>query len=1129
MKLIFTLVTIAAIGLLQPCYSQSVTFTGKDVSLVKVFAAIKQQTGYSVFYNKGLLDQTAPVSLSVKETPLKDFLNLILAKQPLNFRIEDKTIILSEKRAAIKSGVEKPPPVSAAAVTNRTVSGTVLSATGEPLGGVSVSVKNVSAVGVLTDNAGKYKIVVPNANAVLVFNYVGFAVQEIPVNNSISLNVNLVGLPNDLNDIVIVGYGSSTRRDVTGSIASVNMSDLVKAPVKSFDDALGGRVAGVQVTSFDGQPGGGNSIVIRGSGSITQDNSPLYVIDGFPIENNDNNVLNPQDIESIDVLKDASATAIYGARGANGVIIITTKRGKMGAPVVNYNYYYGQQRDINRLQVLSPYEFVKLQLEIAPTSFGASYTTNLGKTLEDYRNVQGIDWYGKIFHVAAQQSHNVSVSGGSDKTKYSVSASILDQQGIIINSSYKRYQGRFTLDQTVSKKLKVGVTTNFTRNRDNGLIVNANGGSSSYMWTVWGYRPVQADPSVDIEEILLDPDIGNAPTRTNPFLQAQNEVRENVVNTLFTNGYMDYNITKELKLRVTGGMNLSQSQRDAFNNSKTRSGSTLPGSVLGVNGSETFSGILDLSNENTLSYSKKIGKHSLNIVGGYTVQKRTTSSFGAVASYVPNEELGVSGLDEGTPYSISSRKVEWGATSFLGRVNYNYKSKYNLTVSMRADGSSKFPKQNRWGYFPSAAFAYRLSDEAFMKRLAFVSDAKVRLGYGATGNNRVNEYVYMASLNFIGNSYSFGNAKPAIGAVVNNIGNESLKWETTSMSNVGIDMSLFNQRVSVTADYYYKVTSDLLLNAALPISTGYSAAFKNIGKVANRGFEFTLNTVNVNKRAFQWSTNFNISFNRNKVLALTQNQEAITSTVNSVNSPYYIAKVGQPIGMFYGAVFDGVYQYSDFNKTTAGNYILKDNVPSNSLANLRASIKPGDIRFKDLNNDGIINAYDFTITGNPNPDFTGGIGNNFQYKGFDLNVFFQFVYGNQIMNANLLQMELGASPNTNQYASFANRWTPNNPSNTIPRAGGSTTNYNHSRPLENGSFLRFKTASLGYSLSSKWLSKVNIKSLRAYVSGQNLFVITKYSGSDPEVSTRDTPLTPGYDYSAYPHTRTFVAGFSVTF
>jgi TonB-linked SusC/RagA family outer membrane protein len=1129
MKLTIMLLTITlVIG--ASGYAQSVTFTGKDVSLQKVFAVIKQQTGYSVFYNKGLLDGNSQVTVTAKEMPLKDFMSLVLARQPLNFRIEDKSIILSEKppQRSMPAITQQLPAPALAQTAGIRVTGTVTNIDGEPMAGVSVKIKGASQGAVLSDNAGKYSIVVPDTKAVLVFNYLGYAVQEAHVGNNTVLNLKLINQPNDLNDIVIVGYGSSTRKDLTGAISSVKMGDLAKAPVKSFDDALGGRVAGVQVTSFDGQPGGGTSIVIRGSGSVTQDNSPLYVIDGFPIENNDNNTLNPQDIESIDILKDASATAIYGARGANGVIIITTKRGKLGAPVVNYNYYYGIQRDINRLQVLSPYEFVKLQLEIAPTTFGAQYTSQIGKTLEDYRNVQGIDWYGKIFRTASQQNHNVSVSGGSDKTKYSLSASILDQQGIIINSAYKRYQGRFTLDQTVSKKLKVGITTNFSNAKDNGLIVNGGGGSTSYMWTVWGYRPVQADPSVDIEEELLDPNIGNAPVRTNPFLQAQNELRDNTVNTLLANSYADLNITKELKLRVTGGMNLSLGERDAFNNSKTRAGSTLVGSLLGINGSEAYSTIMDLSNENTLSYSKKIGKHSLNAVVGYTVQTRASSSFYAQAKYVPNEELGVSGLDEGTPNKITSRKVRWGAQSLLARINYGYRL-FNLTASFRADGSSKFPVNNRWGYFPSAAMAYRLSDAKFMRKLSFISNAKIRIGYGATGNNRVDEFAYVPSMNFDANYYSFGNASPSQGAVLSSLGNPKLKWEKIEQTNLGLDISFFNERVSLTVDFYNKVTRDLLLNAALPTSTGYNTAFKNIGKVGNKGVEFTVNTLNINRPEFKWSTDFNISFNRNKILALSENQEAITSTLNSVNSAYYIAKLGRPIAMFYGVIFDGVYQYSDFNKLTNGTYVLKDEVTSNSTAALRGSIRPGDIKFKDLNNDGIINNYDFTVIGNPNPDFIGGISNNFQYKGFDLNMFFQFVYGNQVMNANILQMELGNSPNTNQYASFAHRWSPTNPSNTIPRAGGSTTNFNHSRPLEDGSFLRFKTAALGYTLPTKWLSKISVKSLRAYISAQNLFVLTNYSGSDPEVSTRNSPLTPGYDYSAYPHTRTFVAGFSVNF
>jgi TonB-linked SusC/RagA family outer membrane protein len=1011
----------------------------------------------------------------------------------------------------------------------RTITGTVKDLSGEPLAGASVRQKNSSA-SVMTGADGKYTIKVTGASPILVFSYLGFLSREMPLGKANVLDLTLLSDSKNLEEVTInIGFGAVARKDITGSLGEVNMKELALAPTKSFEDALGGRLAGVTVASFDGQPGSGNAIVIRGNNSLTQDNSPLYVVDGFPLEGFDANTLNPLDIESITVLKDASATAIYGARGANGVILVSTKRGKLGDAVVSFNSYYGVQKDVNRLAVLDPYEFVKLQLELNSVA-GAAYTTDIGKTLEDYRGLQGIDWYDKVFRKAGQQNYTMSVSGGSEKTKYSISGNILDQSGIIINSGFKRYQGKIGLDQNVGDKLKLGATINYSRTKENGLIANNNGGSSSFMWTVWGYRPVQADPAENIEEDLLDPLAGpSSPTRTNPFLQVQNEVRDYTNSTFLSTAYLEYSLTPALKLRLAGSASIANGQRNFFNNSKTRSGSTLPGSTLGVNGMEYFAENTLLNNDNTLTYTKRIKKHNFSIMGGYSLGTSRVSTFSAQASNVPNESLGLSGIDEGTPNLITSRISNWGLQSFLSRATYGFADRYTLTATMRADGSSKFAKGSQWGYFPSAAFAWRLSQEKFMKSLSWISDAKIRLGYGATGNNRVDDFAYLASSNFINNGYSFDNQTASKGFVANALGNPDLQWESTVNANCAIDLAFFKSRVALTAEYYDKTTKDLLLNASLPPTTGYVSAFKNIGKVSNRGVEFTLNTENIKSKDFSWSSNFNISFNRNKVLELSENQESLSTTLSGSTTPYYIARLGQPIALFYGLIFDGLYQYDDFNLSSNGTYTLKDNLPSNSTAAARSTIKPGHVKLRDLNNDGIINNNDLAIIGNPNPDFTGGFSNNFNYKGFDLNVFFQFSYGNEIINGNRLLMEEGRFPYTNQFAAYANRWTPENTNTTIPRVLGSISNYNTSRTVEDGSFLRLKTVSLGYNFTPSVLKSLKVRSARLYASAQNLFTWTNYTGVDPEVSVRNTALTPAYDYSPYPRAFTVVAGVALTF
>ncbi|PWJ56910.1 TonB-linked SusC/RagA family outer membrane protein [Dyadobacter jejuensis] len=1020
-------------------------------------------------------------------------------------------------------------------VLDKNVVGIVTDEKGSPLPGVSIVVKNTKT-GTTTNVEGKYALDRVADNAVLVFSFVGFVTQEVSIGSKTVHNIRLAASEDNLNEVVVIGYGTANKKDLTGSVGTVNVTDMNLAPVKSFDEALAGRVAGVQVTSNDGQPGSLPNIVIRGANSLTQDNSPLYVIDGFPIESNDNNALNPADIESIDILKDASATAIYGSRGANGVIMITTKSGKTGAPSINYNGSYGFLDDINRLEVLSPYEFVKLQLESNNPDIINRYLTFPEKTLEDYKSVEGIDWYEKVLQRAHMHNHSISVSGGSNTTKYSFSGSVLDQDGIFVNTGFRRYQGRFKLDQTINPKFKVGINVNYSDTKEYGTIATANGGSTSasLMYSIWSYRPFNTDQTLPFEESLTDPAINPLTDyRTNPLIQVQNEQREKFNTSINASAYAEYAITKDLKLRITGNINRGFYQDATFNNSLTRTGNPAYPQSLGVNGSEYFTKSNNFSNENTLTYRKKIGKfHNFSILGGYSQQATNSARFGAVGTQLPNEALGLSGIDEGTPQTIQSYSSQWALQSLFTRLHYDFKSKYLLDFTIRGDGSSKFAKGNRWGYFPSAAVAYKLVEEEFMKDLNFVTDAKVRLGYGVAGNNRVSDFAYLSSLNFAShNGYSFDNAVPDKGAVITALANPDLQWELTNTINAGIDLAFFNNRLTFTGDYYYKRTNDLLLNAQLPYATGYTQAFKNIGAVSNSGIELSFNSFNITRPDFKWNSSFNITFNKNKVLALTEGQEALTSTTWAIynSNPVYIAKIGQPIAMMYGVIFDGVYQYEDFDRLASGAYALKPNIAGNG-AN-RASIQPGDAKYRDLDNDGIINLNDYTTIGNPNPDFIGGLNNNFEYKGFDLNVFFQFSYGNDALNANRVAFEnaTSASSNTNQYATYLDRWSPENTSSNIPRYNGYGQNLYTSRLVEDASFLRLKTVSLGYNIASRILQPIKMKSARIYVSAQNLYTWTKYSGIDPEVSTRHSALTPGFDFSPYPRARTIVFGLNASF
>jgi TonB-linked SusC/RagA family outer membrane protein len=1007
------------------------------------------------------------------------------------------------------------------------------------LPGVTVTIKGSQTV-IQTDSEGKYAIKAKTTDQ-LVFSFIGYETNTASVNSKSVVNAILQSTTTGLEEVVVVGYGTQKRKDVTGAMSKVAVNEIQMAPVRSFEEALAGRAAGVQVTSSDGQPGATSNIVIRGNNSVTQDNSPLYVIDGFLTENPDNNIINPKDIESIDILKDASATAIYGARGANGVIVITTKKGKSGAVEFNFDTSYGFQDNLKKIGLMNPYEFVKYQIELDPTpvsSTGYKSPTQIylsdGKTLDYYKNIDAIDWQQKVTRKAAIKNYNLSIRGGNKDTKYAFSGSIADQDGIIINSNYTRYQARLVIDQNLTKKLKIGVNTNYSHLLQTGISPSqsTNSATTNVMVSVWGSRPVYNGA---VPDDLQDSDVN--PTndyRVNPYLNLENIYRLRTTNNLNSNAYLEYLFLPGLKLRVTSGISENRVESGSFNNSNTQYG--YPGSANGVNGSILNSQFSNWLNENTLTWNKKFSKkHTINAVAGYTMQKQTSKNYGTSANQIPidKENLSLNSLDFGTKIRVDTFESIWTMSSFLGRINYNYASKYFLTTSLRADGSSKFPADNHWGYFPSAALSWKFSNEKFLKKSKILSDGKLRTSYGQTGNNRVGDFDYLTTyFNPIANSYVFNNEYVS-GTVATNLGNSKLKWETTEQNDIGLDLGFFKQRITMTIDAYSKKTKDLLLKADLPLSSGFSTALKNIGMMQNQGLEFTLDTKNIETKVFTWSSSFNISFNKSKVLALNDNQENLQSTISWdnlwQNVPAYIAKVGKPIGEMYGYISDGTYKYEDFNKDVNGVYTLKPEVTTNG--NIRNNIQPGDIKYKDINGDLVVNTSDYQTIGHGLPKNTGGFSNNFKYKGFDLNVFFQWSYGNDILNANRILFE-GNTKNLiyfNQYASYENRWSPENPNSDIFRTKGYFGGGYASQFVEDGSFLRLKTISIGYNLDAKFLRKMNLKSMKIYCSGQNLATWTNYSGGDPEVNTYNSALTSGFDFSAYPRARVISFGTNITF
>ncbi|WP_373515365.1 SusC/RagA family TonB-linked outer membrane protein [Persicitalea sp.] len=1017
------------------------------------------------------------------------------------------------------------------------IQGTVTGENGETLPGVSVLIKGTQR-GTVTDATGSFQLDAPSTSSVLVFSFVGYLTKEVTVGNQTTLNVVLSVDAKALDEVVVVGYGSARKSDITGSVGTVDVGALVKAPVPSFADALAGRVAGVQVSSNDGQPGGGFNILIRGAGSLTQSTSPLFVVDGFPIEDLNPNTLNQEDIKSISILKDASSTAIYGSRAANGVVLIETKRGRVSKPVVTLSTSLGLQSTPRQIPLMSPYEFVKYQQELNPTlESTAGYFTE-GKTLESYRNVEGINWQDKVFRTGAVQIYNLSLRGGTDQTRYSLSGSVFDQKGVVINTGFKRYSGRITVDQNLGSRAQVGITANYSGLTSSGQDLSTGAGSSSPSATVlfrtWAYRPVNPDPSLQLENELVDAGaVTNSDFRVNPVIDLENQYQKNLTDVLDANAYLSYRLAEGLIFKTTVGVRNNDIRNERFYNSKTSQGSPLnPSNTDGINGSIRYSSYRSYSNENTLNYKKVIGDHSFDALALFAVNGLNYSTSGYDGRLLPNENLGLDGLDEGVVQNQRQQSSRNTMASYAARLDYNFKSKYLATFTFRADGSSKFA--DPWGYFPGVALGWNMGKESFFQgAFPFVSNAKLRGSYGSTGNNRIGDFDNRPQLNQSLNGYSFNNQTPTGGVYISAVGNSSLRWEKVKSYDIGYELGLFNNRVGLEVDLYRKVTEDLLLRADLPPTSGFSAAVKNIGKLQNEGLEFTLNTVNFERKDFRWNSSFNISFNRNKILALTRGQQRLTANgryESQFNKPLYVSEIGQPAGMIYGFIWEGNYQLADFDTPTPGKYVLKADVPTNGA--VRNSIQPGDIKYRDLNGDGIINNDDLTVIGRGQPRHIGGFANSFGYKGLSLNVFFQWSAGNDIYNANRLALEgnSNARANVNQYASYVNRWTPENPTNENYRTRGQgPIGFYSSKNVEDGSYLRLKTLALEYALPTGITKRLALDNLTFSVSSQNLLTWTKYTGLDPEVSILNPVLSPGFDFSGYPQARTLTFGIRATF
>lgn len=986
---------------------------------------------------------------------------------------------------------------------NSILKGKVIDArTKEPLVGVSVQIKGVTN-GASTNGKGEFTLYTGQKFPfTVVVTYIGYEKQELIAGGS-PIEIQLKEIVNQLNDVVVVGYGTQKRGDLTGSVSSVP-SHALNQQASSFERVLQGSVSGVQVIQVSGQPGSAVSVRIRGGNSITAGNEPLYVIDGFPVYNNNTDVsagvasgpninalagLNPADIESIDILKDASATAIYGSRGANGVVVVTTRRGKAGHNIVNYDGSYGVQQVNHKIDVLTDSKQWALLKNDARLNAGktAYYTDGQIAELSG-----GTDWQNAAFRTAPSQNHQLTISGGDDKTHYAVSGNYFRQDGVLLNTNFERFSGRLNFDRQVTETFKINASV--TGSKTTSQIAEANVVSSLLLMP----------PTVNIKD-----DSGKFTYQSdfetplgNPIATLEEETNQSNSNRMLANLFGEYKITSGLTAKISVGADIINNKENRYIPTTLYQGANTSSTGTAAVGTKTSASWL---NENTLSYFKKLGdRHVLNALAGFTQQAFRAELLTAGAQGFTAEQLTYNDLGSGTVYTKpTSGSSEWALRSFLARVNYTYADKYLLTLTTRADGSSRFGKNHKWGYFPSAAFAWNARKESFLKLPDVVTNLKVRLSAGLTGNQEIGIYQSLSTLS--SSNYYFGGSM-VTGYAPNRISNPDLGWETTAQYDAGIDIALFKNRITFTADGYYKKTSNLLLDVPLPYTTGQSTSLQNYGKVSNKGLELALNTRNIEGR-LSWGSTLVFSLNRNRIISLGDGVQNIISGVS-------IAQVGEPLGTFYGFKTNGIFQLSD-DISKLPVYLNKN--------------QPGDQRYADKNGDNIITATDdrFFI-GSAEPKFLGGFTNNFSYRNFDLNIFFQGSYGNKIFNQNKQQLEI-FSGQQNVSVTALDRWTLQNQENVIPRAYEDPASVNSDRYVEDGSYLRLKTLALGYTFPLSFASKVNSARIRFYFSAQNLVTWTKYSGYDPEVSKNgQSSLNQGVDYSVYPNARLFTGGVNIT-
>lgn len=1058
-----------------------ITLNIESGTIFQVIDEIESNTDYKFIYITNVYDFEKRISISVIDQSIKLVLDMIFDNK-LEYEVLDKKIILKK---AIKSTPVKNNEINTDKDQDelqKTISGSITDKDGNPLPGASIIEKGTTN-GAVTSFDGDFSLNVTNANATLVVSFIGFLSQEISVAGQDKITIALIEDTANLDEVVIVGYGTVRKSDLTGSVGQMKAEEINSYPATNILQSMTGRIAGVQVIQSTGAPGAEVSVRIRGTNSIQGGNEPLYVIDGFPYSGNPT-IINNFDIKSLEVLKDASATAIYGSRGANGVVLITTKRGESGVTKIDLETSYSSQTLRNKLELMNGEEYaavanIQAANDGVPTYFTQQEVNAFG---------EGTDWQDIVFQEAPIKSTSLNIRGGSEMTQFSIGGSVFDQEGIIKGSGFQRYSLNTNFDHKISKKFSIRLSNTLTYTNTNRRDNGGGARASSLIGAALAAAPISEPYNADGTYTVLGNAYPFVPVDVrNPLNFINEQDNEDKSNALLTNLSFIYNIAPELSIKLAGGIENRDNRTDNYT---TRNFHNSDG--IAYVGTNQYRSLLS---ENTINYNKTFAeKHSISAVAGFTYQDFVSTSLAAsgmgfLSDVFETHNLGAS-ANPGIP---STGYVKSVLLSYLGRANYSYDDKYLMTISFRADGSSRYSEGNKWGYFPSAALAWKIGNEDFMQEMDVISDLKLRASYGKTGSQAIDPYTTLNLLNSgqtvmndgLVNTFSPGTRLPG-----------DLKWETTDQYDVGFDLALLNNRILVTADYYVKNTKDLLNTVVLASSSGFTRTIQNVGSIQNKGFEFDL-SAKVLTGEFNWDLSANISFNRNEVTGLYKGEDLFTSSVSvlAINDNVQILREGSPVGQFWGFVEDG---YDD----------------------------QGHIKIVDQNGDGSINSEDKTFIGDANPDFIYGINSSMSYKNFDLNIFIQGSQGNDIFNVSVINPtnDFGQGLNAPRDL-FSNHWTPQNTNAKYPLISRATNAYASDRWIEDGSYMRLKNIELAYNLP---IENSALSSAQFYLSGQNLITITDYSWWDPEVNSRGAGQA-GIDHNTYPIPKTVTVGVRVGF